>query len=200
MRIPGHVRFVNSLNLDPGTQDAGTLPKEDHHPLSSNPITPIPSSKRKANPRDVGGQADKFCIFKLENGQEVLIFNIEYKPPFKFLAADICQGLQGEIVPAEDVIHKEDKAPEYHTQRLVSAVITQLFSYLIKTRVQYGYVSTGDMMIFLHISGEPNQIEYHVWNPRDFDFDHPASLHKTAIAEVIACSLQALAAEPPDQS
>ena len=200
LRIPGHVRFVNSLNLDPGTQDAGTLPKEDHPPLSSNPITPIPSTKRKANPRDVGGQADKFCIFKLENGQEVLIFNIEYKPPFKFLAADICQGLQGEIFPDQDLINKEDEAPEYCTRRRVSVVITQLFSYLIKTGVRYGYVSTGRMMIFLHISDNAEQVKYHVWNSQDLDLNHPAFLHNTAIAEVIAFSLQALAAEPPDQA
>ena len=130
-------RFVNSLNLYPGTQDASTLPKEDYLPLSSNPITPIPSSKRKDNPRDTGGQANKFCIFKLENGQEKLVYNIECKPPFKFLTADICQGLQGKIFPDQDLINKEDEAPEYCTRRLVSFVITQSFSYLIKTGVRY---------------------------------------------------------------
>ena len=199
LRIPGHVRFVNFLNLDPGTKDASTLPKEDHPPLSSNPITPIPSSKRKVNPRDIGGQADKFCIVKLENGQEEPVFNIEYKPPFKFLAADICQGLQGEIFPDQDLINKEDEALEYCTRRRVSVVITQLFSYLIKTGVRYGYVSTGRMMIFLHISDNAEQVKYHLWNSLDFDLNHPAFLHNTAIAEVIAFSLQALAAEPPVQ-
>ncbi len=51
-------------------------------------------------------------------------------------------------------------------------------------------------MIFLHISDDPEQVEYHVWNPRDFDFDQPSSIRNTAIAEVVAFSLQA---KPPPQ-
>ena len=211
LELPGYVTFVNHLNLNPGNQYVSTLPKTDHLPLSSNPITPpnqgSKSQDAKANaaakdqkyPKDIGGQADKFCIVKVENGQEKPVYNIEYKPPHKFEAADILEGLRGEILPARDLINKKGKSSEFFSQSLVSAVITQLFSYLVKTGVQYGYVSTGVMIIFLHISDDPEQVEYYVWDWRDFDFDQTASLHNTAIAEVIAFSLQALAAKPPLQ-
>lgn len=99
-----------------------------------------------------------------------------------------------EKIKTRDLIHNEDKSPESEKRRLVSAVITQLFSYMVKNGVQYGYVNTGERMIFLWISA---QIEYHVWNPRDYDFDQPAFLHNTAIAEVVAFSLQALVANSP---
>lgn len=70
------------------------------------------------------------------------MYNIEYKPPFKFTAARILHGLQIEILPDRDLINKDGKDLEFHSKRLVSAVITLLFSYVVKTGVQYGYVST----------------------------------------------------------
>ena len=175
LRLPGYaIAFRSRLNHDLESQDASTS-------------------------EDVGGQAEKIFVFQLENGREIPVYNIAYKPTFMFSAEHILQGLQGEILLARDVINKEDKSREFNAKRLGWAVITQLFSCMIKTGVQYGYVSTGDMIIFLHISEDPDQIEFHVWNPQDFDFHQPASLHHTAIAEVLAFSLQALAAKPPFQ-
>lgn len=175
LQLPGSaIAFRGRLNHDPENPDASTS-------------------------EDVGGQTEKFFIFQLENGREIPVYNISYKSPFKFPAEYILQGLQGEVLLARDVISKEDESQEFNAKRLVWAMITQLFSYMIKTGVQYGYISTGDMIIFLHISEDPEQIEFHVWNPQDFDFHQPASLHHTAIAEVLAFSLQALAAKPPFQ-
>ncbi len=132
LQLPGYVTFLSYLNLKPGNQDVSTLPKTDHIPLSSNPMTPTnqrskgkgakvnAATKAQNYPKDVGGQADKFCVFILENGKEKPAYNIEYKPPFKFLAADIAQGLQGEIPPDRELINKDDKGSEFSTRRLVS--------------------------------------------------------------------------------
>lgn len=48
LQLLGYVTFVNHLNLNPGSQDASTLPKTDRLPSSSSPITPPNQiSKRK---------------------------------------------------------------------------------------------------------------------------------------------------------
>lgn len=77
--------------------------------------------------------------------------------PFKFRAENILEGLQEEIPTDRDVINKDDKRPESNAKRVVSAVITQFFSYITKTRVQYSYISTVDMIIFLHILNNPRK-------------------------------------------
>ena len=168
-------------------------------PLSSKPVTPTNQYNKGKGAKGVGGLADKYCVYVLEDEKENSSFSIEYKPPFRFPAADILQGLQRGIFPNQELMNKDGKGSEYFTWRLVSVVITQLFSYRVKTGVQHGYISTGDMMIFLHISDDPEQVGYHIWNPRDFDFDDTDSLHNTAIAKIVAFSVQALAAKPPPQ-
>ena len=207
LQLPGKVTYVSHLNLDPGTQIGTTTASMENLSMSSAPITPDQSIKRAKGKaavkgqqyqKDTGGQADKFCIVKLETGQERPAYSIEYKPPFKLTATEVVTGLQGEIRPARDVINQDGEGFEFHSKRLVSAVITQLFSYMIKTGVQYGYVSTGELIIFLHISDDPEEVQYHLCTPRlDVDLNDAACLHKTAVAEVIAFSLQALAAKPP---
>ncbi|KAJ5267854.1 hypothetical protein N7478_010662 [Penicillium angulare] len=77
---------------------------------------------------------------------------------------------------ARDFIDLEGDTFEYHTTRLVAAVITQIFSYMIDSGVQYGYICTGEAFV-----NDPNR------------------LHRTAIGQVLAFTLQPLATEAPHQ-
>lgn len=96
------------------------------------------------------------------NRKEVPIYNIEYKPPFKLsleLVTAVLENNTGlpfnEIQLDQDVIGQEGEGLKYEEKHIVSAVITQLFSYMIKAKVQYGYVSTGKVIIFVHILDNP---------------------------------------------
>lgn len=128
-----------------------------------------------------------------------MVYTFDYKPPYKFTTAEILHGLRGEILPARDLINKKGRDFELNSKRLVSAVVTELFSTMVRSGVQYGYVSTGQVTIFLHISDDPGRIEYHVCNPRDCDLNEPTSVLKTALAEVIALTIQALRDKPLPQ-
>lgn len=201
LHLLGGVSFIKSRYFHPGNQERSTLTPLDQSSKSEGAKVHF-AIKSEKDTRDFYGdcQPDKLCILNLETGQQRLLYGIEYKLPCTLLATDIVQDLRGEILPGRYLMSKDDESLEFYTRREVFALITGLFSYLVKTGVQYGYVSTGDIMIFLHISDDPEQIEYHVWNPRDFDFSQPSSLHNTALAEVIAFSLQALTAELPLQA
>lgn len=196
LRLPGSFRFLNFLDFISGDQDVSTLPNTDHVSLLSDRSTPTNQKVKGAN---VLSRVDKYFVFMLGKRGKIPAYSIEYKVPFEFSAADIVQGLQGDIFPERKLINKDDKGSDFFKRRLVSAVITQLYSYMVKTPVKYGYVSTGAIMIFLHILDDPEQVEYHVWNLLDFNFDESTSLHNTAIAEVVTFTIQDLVAKPPPQ-
>lgn len=128
------------------------------------------------------------------------ICRIDYMSPLTLSAAEILYELQGgEFISTRDLIKRKGNDFRYHSQRQVLAVVTHLFSSMIKTAVQYGFVLTGEAIIFLYISDDPSQVEYHVCNSRDLSLNEPASMHKTPIAKIIAFCIQAVAAKPPPQ-
>ena len=154
----------------------------------------INGSQAANYPKDVGAQADAFFVSG-PRGVPRHVYSIDYPPLFKFSATDIVRGLQGEIFPDQEVIKKDTEGPDHDSRRLVTVVITPLYSYLLKAGICYGYINIGDMIIFLHIFDDPGHVECHVWNPRDFDFNHSAFTHNTAIAEIVAFSVQALSSD-----
>lgn len=154
-----------------------------------------PTRQKAFNDNDVCN----LCTVQSEKEIEIPVYRIDYLSPLKLSAAEILYELQGELISTRNLINHKDKDFKYHSKRQVLAVITHLFSSMIKTGVQYGYVRTGEALIFLYISDDPSQVEYHVCNSRDLNLKGPASLHKTAIAKIVAFSIQAVAAKPPPQ-
>lgn len=139
------------------------------------------------------------CTVQSEKEIEIPVYRIDYMSPLKLSAAEILHELEGEFISTRDLTNHKGKDFKYQFKRQVLAVITHLFSSMIKTGVQYGYVRTGEALIFLYIPDDPSQVEYHVCNSRDLNLNGPASLHKTAIAKIVAFSIQAVAAKPPPQ-
>lgn len=151
--------------------------------------------------RKKAGTADQFCIYQLSDGQKIPVVSVEYKPPHKLPLAQIIAGLEGEIRPAEEVINKDGDDFDFHSKCLVAAVITQLFSYMIRKGIQWGYVFVGEAIIFLYIPDDPTTVRYHLSIPRlDFQEDDENRFHRTSVAQISAFVLSALASEAPSQS
>ncbi|KAF2453055.1 hypothetical protein BDY21DRAFT_388289 [Lineolata rhizophorae] len=114
--------------------------------------------------------------------------------------ADGQNGLTGEILP-DDIINCDDESVEYLSKRLMAAVVTQCFSYMIRHGLQDGYIFTGEAVIFLHIPEDPTTVYYHICIPSlDVSEDDDDRLYRTALAQVFAFTLHALATDPPPQA
>ncbi|EKG09409.1 hypothetical protein MPH_13560 [Macrophomina phaseolina MS6] len=147
-----------------------------------------------------GGRADQFYIYRQEDGPSSPAVAIEYKAPHKLTRGVITAGLNGTIVPGWDVIDKEGNSVEFFSKWLLAAVVTQYFSYIIDKEVQYGYLFTGDAIVFLQIPDDPITVHYYISIPGvDAQQDDEYGLQQTAVAQVSAFVLRALAAPPPPQ-
>ncbi|KAJ5238281.1 hypothetical protein N7468_002900 [Penicillium chermesinum] len=102
---------------------------------------------------------------------------------------------------ARDVIEQEGDTFDFYATRLVAAVVTQIFSYMIDSGVRYGYICTGEGFVFLHIpEDDPTIVQYFLCIPnQDVQPGDELRLHRTAIGQVLAFTLQALAAGVPPQ-
>jgi hypothetical protein len=110
-------------------------------------------------------------------------------------------GFKGEIQPAEEIINKEGDDFEFLSKSLVVAVVTQLFSSMVRKGVQRGYIFTGEATIFLFIPDDFTAIHYHLSIPYlDFQKDDENRFHRTSVAQISAFVLTTLAAEAPSQS
>ncbi|KAG5291100.1 hypothetical protein I7I50_01053 [Histoplasma capsulatum G186AR] len=175
----------------------GQITFENH----ANTLTTTPTSSRPL--------ADEFCIYNKGENVKIPAFIGELKPPHK-LSLEIIQNGLKEMELAEIVERGDDETEEIRHCRLVAAVITQAFSYMIKAGVEYGYVSTGEAFIFLHFKAdEPGTVYYYLSVPgndvgKETGFtgeaeDHENRLHMTAVGQVLAFALRAIRTIPHDQ-
>ncbi|KAG0154822.1 hypothetical protein PDIDSM_392 [Penicillium digitatum] len=119
--------------------------------------------------------------------RQIPIYAVEFKAPHKVTIPELVAGLH-QINLARDVINQEGDTFEFHATYLVAAVVTQIFSYMIDIGVQYGYICTGEAFVFLYIPEDDPTVA-----------DDELRLHRTAIGQVLAFTLQALAAKAPSQ-
>ncbi|KAH8729292.1 hypothetical protein BGZ61DRAFT_446118 [Ilyonectria robusta] len=148
--------------------------------------------------RRQGPCPDQCCIYRTSNDCNVPVLAIEYKAPNKLSCEDITTGLASDIDLNHDVIHNDGQGFQSTARRLASAVVSQLFFYMVEKGVQYGYVCTGEAFVFLHIPDDPSCVRYSVCVPnRDVKVGGENQLHRSAVAQVLAFTLQALRAPPP---
>ncbi|KAL6240161.1 hypothetical protein BDW75DRAFT_246740 [Aspergillus navahoensis] len=100
--------------------------------------------KRATQPRSCRPRADQFCIYNRCPKGKIPAFIIEYKAPHK-------------------VVHlQKEESPEVICCRVVAAVITQTFSYMIHSGLEYGYLYTGEAFIFLRVlHDDPSTVYYY---------------------------------------
>ena len=144
-------------------------------------------------------RADQFCVHVVANERQVPAYVVEFKAPHKLTEPELVAGLH-EVELERDVIGREGDTFEFHATLLVSAVVTQIVSYMFDTGVRDGYICTGEAFVFLHIPEDPTVVLYHLCIPnKDVQADDEHRLHRTAVGQVLAFTLQALAAETPSQ-
>ncbi|EKV07085.1 metalloprotease m41 ftsh [Penicillium digitatum] len=156
--------------------------------------------KRDGTARRRNRRADQFCVHLVADERQIPVYAVEFKAPHKVTIPELVAGLH-QMDPARDVINQEGDTFEFYATCLVAAVITQIFSYMIDSGVQYGYICTGEAFVFLHIpEDDPTVVQYFMCIPnQDVQADDELRLHRTAIGQVLAFTLQALAAEAPSQ-
>ncbi|KAK1637271.1 hypothetical protein BDP81DRAFT_427086 [Colletotrichum phormii] len=203
--LQGTVTFESHTNLgetdDSLSEDLDrmSIERDDtgQPPSASRP----PSRKPRRRARGKGNRADQFCIYRTSNGRNIPAVAIEYKAPHKLGRDEVVTGLASEIQPERDVINKDGSGFAFASMALTSAVVTQLFSYMIGKGIRYGYVCTGEVLVFLYIPDDPSIVYCHVCVPNlDVLDDDENRLHRTAVAQVFAFVIQALRAEPPPPS
>ncbi|KAF2690363.1 hypothetical protein K458DRAFT_427117 [Lentithecium fluviatile CBS 122367] len=159
---------------------------------------PRARTARSSRPR-----ADQFCIYNtsIHNKEaRVPAYITEYKPPHKLPLGCIYEGL--EDMELDEVVRcRETDTPRDRFRRLIAAVITQAFSYMVQLGVEYGCVCTGEAFVFLRVPDDPRTAYYFLsvpkgdvggatgWAP---DSDGPNRLHLTAVGQMLAFTLQAL--------
>ncbi|KAL4862358.1 hypothetical protein BDV12DRAFT_178897 [Aspergillus spectabilis] len=102
----------------------------------------------------------------------------------------------------EVVRFQKDESPEVICRRVVAAVITQTFSYMIHAGLEYGYVCTGEAFIFLRVlHDDPSTIYYYLSVPKEDvgprtewtgNLNNDNRLHLTVLGQVLAFTLRAL--------
>ncbi|OJD13932.1 hypothetical protein AJ78_05669 [Emergomyces pasteurianus Ep9510] len=193
---------INSLSL---TQRQPRRPDRLAAKLSSvalPPQQPDPGeTQRTSQPRSSRPRADQFCVYNKGDDGKVPAFIVGYKAPHKFSLAHIKAGLQ-DMDLDEVLCFKERESPEVICRRVVAAVITQTFSYMIHGGLEYGYVCTGEAFIFLRVlHDDPSTVYYYLSVPEadvgsttgwTDNPDDDNRLHLTALGQVLAFTLRAL--------
>ncbi|TWU74395.1 hypothetical protein ED733_002585 [Metarhizium rileyi] len=157
--------------------------------------------QRLARPR-----ADQFCVYNKGISERLPAFIVEYKSPHKLSLAHIKAGLVD--MDLDDIVRLQQKneTPETICRRVVAAVITQVYSYMITGGIELGYVCTGEAFIYIHVKrDEPKTAYYYLSVPREdvgestgwtADLDDNNRLHLTALGQVLAFTLRALQTTP----
>ncbi|PGH08937.1 hypothetical protein GX51_00994 [Blastomyces parvus] len=203
--LQGQITFENHANtLTESEEDEGVMARPSKRWKGTGGAATPASPPTSARPL-----ADEFCIYNKGENVKIPAFIGELKPPHKLPLGIIQRGLQ-EMELAGIVERRHDETEEIRHRRLVAAVITQAFSYMIKASVEYGYVSTGEAFIFLHFKAdEPGTVYYYLSAPeqdvgKETGFTGEAEgddnrLHMTAVGQVLAFALRAIQTTPHDQ-
>lgn len=167
---------------------------------------PPSSSDSESDTKRKRTRADQFCVYRNIEDVRKLLFLVEYKPPHKvskdniqagFRPMDIDETLRMATIPTELEARLQDNA-----DRLIAAIATQTFHYMIENGLEYSYITTGETFVFLRIKeDDPTTLYYHLAVPGDEintpELDFPLS--HTAIGQVISFCLMAFRSEQRNQ-
>ena len=218
--IPNQFEFRNNGNglsdgsLENAISTKQTPPQPSTPPQACNSPEIDDASKRPSRP-------DQFCAYTTDQGEKKILLTAEFKPPHK-LSLDQLRLILGPDCPPIDLdeIINQIKMPSYHekeasrqdrAKREVAAVITQAFSYMVTTEVQYGYICTGEALVFLHIKLEDDMktVYYYLLEPDKEDLSANelqqhnqvvplADLKNTALSHILTFSIKVFVAARKD--
>jgi hypothetical protein len=175
--------------------------------VSTDPTEPV-AARREETSRPSRPRPDQFCVYNTSNnGSRSAAYILEYKAPHKLPLGYIYEGLQD--MELEDVVqYREIDTSQDRFRRLIAAVITQAFSYMVAIGLEYGCVCTGEAYIFLRVPDDPRTVYYYLSVPSGdvgentgwtSDPSRSNRLHLTAVGQMLAFTLQALKTPPRSQ-
>jgi hypothetical protein len=180
-------------------------------PSGSTGTAEAEDAGRKSTAGSSRPRADQFCVYNTSTTRSaqdrIAAFILEYKAPHKLPLGYIYEGL-GEMELDEVVQCHEDETLRDRFRRLVAAVITQAFSYMVRIGVEYGCVCTGEAYIFLRVGDDPTTVNYFLSVPKGdvgettgwtAGSESGNRLHLTAVGQMLAFTLQALKTPPRSQ-
>ncbi|KAG6215430.1 hypothetical protein E4U25_000342 [Claviceps purpurea] len=139
-----------------------------------------------------------------EESQLVLL--VLYELPSRLTPAQMAMGLDGENVIELGQSHVTNESHQtgdtitLESRRLAAAVITQLFEAMVRTKVRFGYVDSGEVKVFLRIGEDPSRVEYFLAVPSHDVEAEGDGLYLTSVAQVFAFTLLALQSPMPDKN
>ena len=145
------------------------------------------------------GNVDQISVVKHSKGGNTVSFLIEYRSPFKLPKEVLRKGVDSSL-DVEEIINRAwistDAGEKFaeNAEYAIVVIITQLYSYMLQAGIAYGYLSTGEIYLFLHItSAKPEVVYYHLAEPNvDVgDGDREEALAYTTISQVVCFCLRA---------
>ncbi|KAJ6163942.1 hypothetical protein N7470_002614 [Penicillium chermesinum] len=197
--IQGRVTFYDRAN--PSETSLENSLEQMNFQDTRTPQRPAITKHGRRRGRGVERRRDRGGMAPCEDAIGALtMYAVEFKAPHKVTIPELVAGLH-RMDLARDVIEQEGDTFDFYATRLVAAVVTQIFSYMIDSGVRYGYICTGEGFVFLHIpEDDPTIVQYFLCIPnQDVQPGDELRLHRTAIGQVLAFTLQALAAGVPPQ-
>ncbi|PVI00766.1 hypothetical protein DM02DRAFT_718203 [Periconia macrospinosa] len=143
----------------------GSVEFENH---SNTLVRDSPLVPETPEPQSTYPRPDQFCVHNTGAKSTEAAYIMEYKAPHKLTLNYIVEGLRDlEKMELEDVVFTRARESFSDTlRRLIAAVITQAFSYMIKMGSEYGCVCTGEAYIFLRVFDDPETVYYHLSVPK----------------------------------
>ena len=127
------------------------------------------------------------------------LLTVEYKPPHKVSTDNIKAGfrnmrLKDEVINRSTIPAGGEEKLQYNADRLVAAIATQTYHYMVENRLKYSYITTGEAIVFLYIAEEdPTILCYHVTVLKEDVKNEEADLSfsLTAVSQVLSFCLMA---------
>lgn len=166
------------------------------------PSTPPSTPGRNLNLNQL--RPDQICVYRFEDAaseQRIMLYVSEYKPPHKLTAPHLRLGPRSMNIREEVVNRKTIPTaigPEgqfkYHAEKLTASAITQTYHYMIEGGLEYGLLTTGELIVFLKVDwSEPGTLLYHVTEPAAEVAASPNHHHLcTSVGQYLAFTLMAL--------
>ncbi|KAM0670931.1 hypothetical protein ACQRIU_001326 [Beauveria bassiana] len=193
------VTDMSSLSLKTGPlRRSGRLAAKSGGTSSLSAATRQESHRKPQQQRLARPKADQFCVYNKGSSERTPAFIVEYKAPHKLSLAHIKAGLMD--MDLDDIVRlQENETPEIICRRVVAAVITQAYSYMVTGGIPFGYLCTGEAFIYIHVKpDEPEYAYYYLSVPKEdvgestgwtAALDGDNRLHLTALGQVLAFTL-----------
>ncbi|KAI1499333.1 hypothetical protein F5X99DRAFT_430823 [Biscogniauxia marginata] len=189
-----HLSALRDVNEEVVDRHAAQLP-----PVTPGQPRPHPNADLDLNTL----RPDQICVYKEDGnpGRRILAYVIEYKAPHKLTLPHLRLGLRQmdiyrEVInrPTKPTAADSEALFRYYADWLVAAVVTQTFHYMIQGGLEYGFMTTGEAIVFLKIDwADPTTIYYHLAEPKEEVLAHGDNRYYcTAVSQILAFSLIAL--------